>query len=54
MVDGYQVGLRPAWARWLFNTPTALWVGATTVQQSPVASAAARKRMDRKVLPVPA
>ena len=54
IVDGYQVGLRPASSNCPFNTPTALWVGATTVQQRPAFSTRASSRIERKVLPLPA
>ena len=54
MVEGNQVGVSWLAARLARNTLTALWVGATTVQHNPAASAWARKRIDKKVLPVPA
>ena len=54
IVAGNQVGCRPCRANRWRNTPTALWVGATTVQQRPEASTWASRCIERKVLPVPA
>ena len=54
MVEGYQVGWRPSNSNAWRRTPTALWVGATTVQHKPLASTWRSRRMERKVLPLPA